>query len=461
MQRIRLTRTDGSGNVADYIFDQPVVTLGALDDNDLVLTDDQASRYHARIWRDGDSWLIEDLQSTAGTFVQQVRVKEAFLTSGSAIRLGRTELQFALDGDRSDAPPPQHFSLGQLIGTSEAMRKLLATAARVAPTGSTVVLEGETGSGKDMVARTIHQLSMRSRGPFVVFDCGAVQPNLIESELFGHEKGSFTGALAGRQGLLELAHGGTVFLDEIGELAPELQPKLLRALEQREVRRVGGNRPIKIDVRVIAATHRDLQADVQAGRFREDLFYRLGVVRLKLPPLRERRDDIPLLLQHFLKTAAFNRLGDGPRVRGVTHQAREALQRYDWPGNIRELVNVLERACSLTQSDWIGLEDLPDALSGQGPVRPRQQPHEATAQLPERSGLAMAGATNWAQWTFKEAKEAQLAVFERDYLTQMLTRHYGNLSQAARQADVDRKHFRRLARKYGLLAGKVDDSEDD
>jgi transcriptional regulator with GAF, ATPase, and Fis domain len=149
-----------------------------------------------------------------------------------------------------------------------------------------VVLEGETGSGKDMVARTIHQLSMRSRGPFVVFDCGAVQPNLIESELFGHEKGSFTGALAGRQGLLELAHGGTVFLDEIGELAPELQPKLLRALEQREVRRVGGNRPIKIDVRVIAATHRDLQADVQAGRFREDLFYRLGVVRLKLPPLR-------------------------------------------------------------------------------------------------------------------------------------------------------------------------------
>lgn len=455
MLRVRLTRTDARGRVAEFIFDQPVITLGALDDNDVVLDDDQVSRYHARIWQDGDQCLIEDLQSTSGTFVEQVRVKEAFLASGCLLRLGRTSLRFATEHEPEGSTP--HFSLGPLIGKSEVMRRVMASVAKVAPTGATVVLEGETGTGKDVVARTIHQLSSRARGPFVVFDCGAVAPNLIESELFGHEKGSFTGALAGRQGLLELASGGTVFLDEIGELALELQPKLLRALEQREVRRVGGNRPVKIDVRVIAATHRDLQAEVQAGRFREDLFYRLGVVRLRLPPLRERREDIPLLIQHLLRTGGFAQRQDAPHIQGLSQQAGEALLRYDWPGNVRELANVLERACSLAEGDWLGPGDLPEAISGLGAPQRRTEPAAPTARLGDTPRVAAHG--DWTQQSFKDAKEAQLAVFEREYLAQMLARHAGNLSQAARQADVDRKHFRRLARKYQLVAGRPEDDD--
>ena len=245
-----------------------------------------------------------------------------------------------------------------------------------------------------------------------------------------------------------MAHGGTIFLDEIGELALDLQPKLLRALEQREIRRVGGNRPIKIDVRIIAATNRNLEAEVAAGRFREDLFYRLSVVRLILPPLRERREDVPLLVRHILKTGSFNRVADGQRVKGIATSALLALMRYEWPGNVRELTNVVERACSFADGEFVQLEDLPDHIAG---VRVSERKAERAATTPARGPAVLVHADR----TFKLAKETWLASFEREYLDTLLTKHSGNLSQAAREADVDRKHFRRLARKYGLVPGPV------
>jgi DNA-binding NtrC family response regulator len=459
LRRCRLIRADAEGTVAEYIFDQPSVTLGALDDNDLVIDDDQVSRYHARIFMDGDDFLIEDLKSSTGTWVNRVRVRCAWLKSGCTVRLGNSQFRFSVLNEKVDIQPSPHETLGGLVGRSEVMRRLFATIEKVAPTGATVVLEGETGTGKEVVARTLHQLSQRASQPFIVFDCGAVQQNLIESELFGHEKGSFTGALASRQGLFELAHGGTIFLDEIGELALDLQPKLLRALEQREIRRVGGNRPIKIDVRVVAATNRDLAEEVKANRFREDLFYRLGVVRLRLPPLRERRDDIRMLVQHMLATGGFNRTADGPRVKGLGHDAHEAMRAYDWPGNVRELGNVVERACSFAEGDFIQLDDLPEHVTGAGRVRPRKQ--EAQATEPMRPGAGKATAPILLDDTFKNAKDAWNATFERDYLANLLARHSGNLSQAAREADVDRKHFRRLARKYHLLPGREGAEGDD
>jgi len=456
LHRTKLIRTDMHGGIAEFIFDQGAITLGSLDDNDLVLDDDQVSRYHARIYQEGDDFLIEDLKSTNGTWVNRVRVRDAYLRSGAVIRLGSTQLRFQIMAEKVEIQPSQHEALGGIVGKTEVMRRLMGVVERIAPTGATVVLEGETGTGKEVVARTIHQLSMRASGPFIVFDCGAVQQNLIESELFGHEKGSFTGALASRQGLFEMANGGTIFLDEIGELALDLQPKLLRALEQREVRRVGSNRPIKIDVRVIAATNRNLAEEVKADRFREDLFYRLGVVRLKLPSLRERAEDIPLLVQYMLRNGAFNRTHDGPRVKGITFEARAAVMAYGWPGNVRELVNEVERACSFCESEFIGIDDLADHISGTRAVRVRGV--DAGPTEPLRGG-AMA-LPILADQPFKVAKEAWNSAFEKEFLSALLQRHSGNLSQAAREADVDRKHFRRLARKYGLVGGGEDEEDE-
>lgn len=445
LRRCKLVRLGLDGTVAEYIFDQPSVTLGGSDDNDLVLDDDKTSREHARIFQEGDDWLIEDLQSTNGTWVNHVRVRIAWLKSGCTVRLGNSQLRFSVLSERVEITPSQRQSLGPIVGKSEQMRRVFSVVEKIAPTGVTVVLEGETGTGKEVVARTVHQYSTRANNTFIVFDCGAVQQNLIESELFGHEKGSFTGALSARQGLFEMAHGGTIFLDEIGELALELQPKLLRALEQREIRRVGGNRPIKIDVRVIAATNRDLSEEVAAGRFREDLYYRLSVVKLTLPPLRERREDVPLLVRHILKMGNFNRTPDGQRVKGIATDALEALMRYDWPGNVRELTNVVERACSFADGEFVQLEDLSDHIAGVT-LRPRTA-QSAPTEVQRTPALHVRADVN-----FKEAKEEWVSAFEREYLESLLTKHGGNLSQAAREAEVDRKHFRRLARKYSLVA---------
>jgi transcriptional regulator with GAF, ATPase, and Fis domain len=263
--------------------------------------------------------------------------------------------------------------------------------------------------------------------------------------LFGHERGAFTGAVAARQGLFELANQGTIFLDELGELRKELQPKLLRVLEQREIRRVGGSKPIKVDVRVIAATNRVLADEVKAGRFREDLFYRLSVLKLRLPPLRERKEDIPLLVKHFLRIGKFNRTPeDKMRIRGISRDALDCLYHYKWPGNIRELLNVVERACSLSESDTVQVHDLPEHVSGVRIVQKRVEPEAETRKLP----------TPDLGQNFKTAKEAWIAQFEKDYLSNLMQRHDGNITRASKDAELDRKHLRRLLQKYGLHGKK-------
>src|SRR6266567_2695327 len=318
--------TQVGGRAREHTFDKGAITVGAMEDNDLVVSDDTVSRYHCRIVQEDTAYLLVDLGSTNGTFINRVRVKEAYLKPGCTIGLGNTEVKFHAADEKLEILPSRKERLGDMVGRHVKMRELYAVLEKIAPTATTVVIEGETGTGKEVVAQTIHELSTRASGPIMVFDCGAVPDNLIESELFGHEKGSFTGAIMTRQGLFEMAHGGTLFLDELGELPLDLQPKLLRALEQREIRRVGSNKPIKVDVRIIAATNRNLEDEVRAGRFRQDLFYRLSVVKVFLPPLRERIDDLAVLVKHFLNEATYNKKSDGgQKVTGVSRAAMDLL----------------------------------------------------------------------------------------------------------------------------------------
>ncbi|HEX6836781.1 MAG TPA: sigma-54 dependent transcriptional regulator, partial [Polyangia bacterium] len=347
--------------------------------------------------------------------------------------------------------PSRKEKLGRMVGRHVKMRELYTVLEKIAPTATTVVIEGETGTGKEVVAQTIHDLSTRSSGPIMVFDCGAVPDNLIESELFGHEKGSFTGAIMTRQGLFEMAHGGTLFLDELGELPLDLQPKLLRALEQREIRRVGSNKPIKVDVRIIAATNRNLEDEVRAGRFRQDLFYRLSVVRVMLPPLRDRADDLPVLIKHFLAEAPYNRKSDGSqKVTGVSRAAMDLLTTYKWPGNVRELVNTVERAVSFAEGELVEPRDLPETVRGE----------EAAPRRGGSSGPINVGAAD-VDATFKDAKERWVSTFERDYILTLLKKNKGNISHAAREADIDRKYFRKLMKKYGIEGGGDTEADDE
>ncbi|MDW8245979.1 MAG: sigma 54-interacting transcriptional regulator [Sandaracinaceae bacterium] len=446
------------GVITEHVFDKDKIRIGSMEDNDLVIDDPTVSRNHCAIHREGEHYIITDHDSTNGTYVNRVRIRSAYLTPNQVIGIGATEIQFTTVDEQVRILPSDRDHFGELIGKNRKMREIYAILEKIAPTDATVVIEGETGTGKDVVARSIHAHSRRREGPFMVFDCGAVPENLIESELFGHEKGSFTGAHTTRQGVFELAHGGTVFLDELGELRLDLQPKLLRVLEQREIRRVGGARPIKVDVRVIAATNRNLEEEVAAGRFREDLFYRLSVVRIRLPPLRERKEDIPLLARHFLEHGAFNRDRYGKkRVQGFGPGVLERLSEYDWPGNVRELHNVIERAVSFAEGPLIELHDLPEHIAWRGnpysPAFALDEPTQVNIHLPEvRIDI---------EGTFKDAKERWIALFERDYVAHLLKKHNGNISQAAREAQIDRKYFRRLMKKYGIVAHHPDNEEED
>ena len=246
-----------------------------------------------------------------------------------------------------------------IIGNSLVMRQALDMVRQVAPSHATVLLLGESGTGKELFARAIHTWSTRASKPFIALNCAALPESLLEAELFGHERGAFTGATARRQGRFELADGGTLFLDELGEMSPQVQVKLLRVLQEGEFERVGGTQTIKVDTRIVAATNKDLKAEVEAGRFREDLFYRLNVITLQLPPLRDRKDDVPLLAQHFLDIYSAKAAQVGKRVAGISRDAVQALQAWRWPGNVRELENVIERAVVLCRGDTITVEDLP------------------------------------------------------------------------------------------------------
>jgi transcriptional regulator with GAF, ATPase, and Fis domain len=430
LNQCKLVVLKGTQRGREFVISSDVIRAGKAEENDLVLPEDTVSRFHFEIMRDTRGYLLRDLQSTNGTFLDGAEVREAYVRAGSVITAGTVQIKFQPFQERIEILPTERESLGELIGRSTRMREIFGLLERIAPTEATVVIEGETGTGKDMVARTLHQLSRRKDGPFIVVDCGAVAQSLIESELFGHEKGAFTGAASTRQGAFELANGGTIFLDELGELSLDLQPKLLRVLEQREIRRVGGNRTIKVDIRVIAATKKDLRSEVTKGKFREDLFFRLSVVQVYLPPLRDRKDDIALLATEFIRRVS----GDNPAPQ-IPSQTMDQLMAHDWPGNVRELRNVLERSLYLSQ--------------GGGDIRFMSVPG-AVGQAPQASA-PLAGEEFDHRLSYRDNKERSSEEFERRYLRWLLERSEGNISRAAREADMDRKYLHKLLKKHRIL----------
>lgn len=314
-----------------------------------------------------------------------------------------------------------------IVGRSSALEMVLATVAKVAASDANVLVTGETGTGKELIARALHANSPRCQGPLVAVDCAALPATLLESELFGHEKGAFTDAEQAKRGLLELAHGGTLFLDEIGELSPELQAKLLRALQERSFRRLGGERLLSVSIRVISSTNRDLDGEVRQGRFRQDLFYRLNVVTVSLPPLRERPGDVALLAQHFLDE--FTQAAHRARIR-ISPEALRVLEHYRWPGNIRELRNVIERAFVFCDGNTVGVRDLPDYI--------REQ-----ARLGKKIHAAIG---------YKAARERWFESQGKQYLTALLRRHHGNISAVAREAQISRKSVYELLRRFDIDA---------
>ncbi len=328
----------------------------------------------------------------------------------------------------------QTYGLENIIGRSPAMSRIFELVRKAARSEANILVIGESGTGKELIARAIHANSPRVSQPFVPVDCASLPEQLLESELFGHEKGAFTGAIRTKQGLVESAHRGTLFLDEIGELPLSLQVKLLRVLQERQIRRVGGTGLVDVDVRLVSATNRDLREATVKGQFREELYYRINVIAIQLPPLRDRAGDVKLLVQAFLK-----RYGQG-RVRGVDDEAMAALERYRWPGNVRELQNVIERACALADTETICRRDLPDHVLGLGEVPLPVPPAGTDAALPE-SGTDL---------TLKDAKERWMAVLEASYLRDLLARNDGNISAAAKAAGIDRKTFHRLINKHDL-----------
>ncbi|MBX7096340.1 MAG: sigma 54-interacting transcriptional regulator [Myxococcaceae bacterium] len=394
------------------------VKIGSHPSAELVLQDTTVSRYHVELQGRPEGVRVRDLESTNGTYLQGTRITEVIVEDQATVMVGKTTLRISMVESDLGLPAAQS-SFGTVIGASPAMRQLFGILEKVAPTDSTVMLLGETGTGKEVLAHSLHEKSKRKGHPFVVVDCGAVAPTLIESELFGHVKGAFTGAIADRNGAFLEADGGTIFLDELGELPLDLQPKLLRVLEAGTVRRVGEDKQRRVDVRVIAATHRDLEKEIEAGRFRRDLYYRLAVVLVQVPPLRDRLDDIPLLTTHFTKGIG---RGEFELPRGL--MARFAA--YHWPGNVRELRNLVERA--LAGAD---VDPLPNESSSARSL----QANEGITDLP-----------------FKEAKERLVESFTKEYLVALLEKCNGNISQMAREAGIARNYVHRLVTKYGLKA---------
>ncbi len=401
------------------------LSAGSHRSNDLVLDDPTVSRFHCEIRFEKAGPVVRDLDSRNGTWVDGVRVREAFLRGGSTLRLGKATLRFELTADRVPLDPSPRTSLGELVGSSVPMRLAFAALERSAASESTVLIKGESGTGKEAAARAVHGGSPRRDGPYVVVDCGALPETLLESELFGHEKGAFTGATARRIGAFEEASGGTVFLDEIGELPLELQPKLLRVLEGREIRRLGSNAMQKVDVRVVAATHRDLRTLVNQGQFRHDLYFRLAVVRVELPPLRTRLDDLPLLVDKLL-----GRLG-APQDSALRAPGFLAtLARGAWPGNVRELRNHLERC-----------------LVFQRPLPPETEGREPAAASP---AVATPAAPADQTGRYADVRRRALDEFEKAYLRAMLEKHGGKVAPAAVAGEVDRVYFYELMRKHGI-----------
>jgi DNA-binding NtrC family response regulator len=408
IQRFRVLVTAGVAQGGTWYELADRCVIGSHPSNDLVVNDPTVSRFHCEL----------SIATGGGTRVAGVSIADATIAGGTTLVIGKSEIKITVDPDRSELASSERTSFGALYGESTAMREVFSQLEKIAASDATVLIEGETGTGKEGAAEAIHDAGMRRERPFVVIDCGAIPANLLESELFGHEPGAFTGASERRIGVFEQASGGTLFLDEIGEMPAELQPKLLRALESREIRRVGGMTSIRCDLRIIAATNRDLREEVNRGSFRADLYYRLAVVRVVLPPLRERAEDVPALVEHLLE-----RLAAKPETVAelMAPEFLAALAAAPWPGNVRELRNHIEQ-CTV-----FGERRLPNAPA---------VPHPASTIDP---GLS-----------YDVARRQALDAFESAYFTSVLARAGGNVATAARDAGVNRAYLYRLLRRHGL-----------
>ena len=390
------------------------VIIGTHPRCDLVLGDPTVSRQHCEIVLEPAGYVVRDLGSTNGTRIKGLQIREAVIDGPVKLQVGDSVVKITPSDATVDIELPGDSSFGPLRGRSPAMRRIFARLAKVAASDATALITGESGTGKELAARAIHEASARADGPFVVVDCGAITESLIESTLFGHKKGAFTGAAADRPGAFAAADGGTVFLDEIGELPIEMQTRLLGALERRQVQPVGSTETVTFDVRVVAATNRDLRREINAGSFREDLFFRLAVVEVHMPPLRERPEDVALYIEDFL--------AEVPDL-SIDADTIDALSARSWPGNVRELRNVLERAAALGEVE----------VDRDRPV----------------SMPALAGDVD-IDVPFKIGKAAVVDEYERAYMIRLLEAHGDNISQAARAAKVDRVHILRILDKHGL-----------
>jgi transcriptional regulator with GAF, ATPase, and Fis domain len=415
--QVNVSRGPDAGLTREIV--NSTLRVGSASDNDLALTDSTVSRHHCAIEPVASGVRIRDEGSTNGVFIGNLRVFDALVTGPVQLRLGDSMLNIE---PLSETVVREQFASERfhgLLGCSARMRELFADLARIGPTDMTVLIEGDTGSGKELVAESLHAESARAKGPFVVFDCSAVAANLAESELFGHERGAFTGAVASRPGVFEQADGGTIFLDELGELPKELQPKLLRVLERREVRRLGSQRTVPVDVRLVAATNRNLAVEVRRGNFREDLFFRLSTAVVRLPPLRDRMEDLPLLVEHFLARAKPPR-----NIEDIPTAVWALFEAHRWPGNVRELSNAVQRFLVTPER-----------------VLPGESGQPACSELPISDGVPVPP----LRIARRDASEA----FERAYLARVLSRSQGNVTRAAAIAEVSRQMVQKLMRKHG------------
>ena len=404
------------------------VAIGSDETCDLVLTDRSVSRRHVTLTVERGGVVVRDLGSRNGTFLASAKIKEAELPVGAVLTVGQSAITIQPRWYVRELPPSAQRSFGEVLGESLPMREIFAILERVAPTEVTVLVEGESGTGKELVARSIHAASPRAAKPYVVFDCGAVPGELAESELFGHKRGAFSGAVSDRVGAFARADGGTLCLDELGELPLDLQPKLLRVLESGEIKPVGSDAPRKVDVRLVASTNRDLHAEVRRGRFRADLMYRLEVVKLRIPPLRQRPEDLAVLVAKLL---------DGQIAKGdaISGENLRKLVGYGWPGNVRELRNTLARAVALASVPGKSPPRFADLVLNLGPAS--TSPSTIGAEYPGVSSPV----------AYKEAKEQVLHSFNRAFVAALLDRHKGNVRLAAEGAGLSRKHLYELIRR--------------
>ena len=443
--RLEVQAGPDAGLVRDI--EAPVIRIGARRGNDLQLSDSKVSGLHCEITLDARGYRVRDLDSTNGTYVGGFRANDVYIHPGTQLSVGSSKIRFEPLGESVEIALADTSQLGQMLGRSVRMREMFARLEKLAASNATVLVTGETGVGKELVAESLHDYSPRSKGPFVVLDCGSIPQNLIESELFGHERGAFTGATSSYAGAFERAHHGTLFLDEIGELPLAMQPKLLRVLERKEVRRIGGSTMNAVDIRVVAATNRDLGVEVNRGRFREDLYYRLAVARVHVPPLRERRDDIPLLIEHFLQITP--NAGDTK----LEPETVELMMKHDWPGNVRELRNVIERAVLLSEAPASEAALKRSYIPGHT-GSDSQTPSGTTDRSFTPSASSIGGnVLSYSVSTgtpFKQAKADLVSEFERRYIELLLSEHDGNISAAARAAGIDRMSIHKMLHRLGI-----------